>query len=446
MDGHLPARPLSQLAAFPGNFDLALIETVSGPAASRALGGLVDRSLVTPSADRTTYRILETVKLFARGTWEQTSEPADYLDRHAQALLTQIDAWSEDDKHMDLGVAAWHIRHVDDLRAADSHLRASGRSIDAARLWTAGVIGWHISQPSIAVSVLVRMDIALADQELPIGVRARVELCASGAAMAARDPARLIASADRAVQHAEQAGPDFDVARAFALNVKSWMTMVSDLPAALRLLDESQTLADAAGAPLVGLAARGYSGVARALHGDLEVVDLVPGIESAAPTEGTYVLNATRSLFIICRLFDDPLEALRQNEVVFDALVAAGIDLPWSSHNLRALAFAAAGLVEETVGALEVAEHELRRSGNDDGLPDLLLGPAVLAYSMGEPEMAARWATAVQVSPKPTQSLPMTSFYRQLRVRVGLAKHSEDLMDTPAIYAEARDWINRLRD
>ena len=435
---------LRQLAAFPGVFSLGQIETTAGRSATRTLAALVDRSLVAPSADRTTYRLLETVKLFARRTWTETSRPDSYLDRHADALLEQIDRWSDDNRYMQLASAGWHTKHFDDLLAADDHLLATNRLADAARLWASGATAWHITTPTIALSVLDRLDRLVEGNHLSPGIRARAELAAACAAMAARDPQRLVTSAETAVAAAQEAGPSADVVRAFALNVQSWMTMVKDLDHATELLETSEVVATAADAPLVALAARGYAAVARAIHGDLSAGELVDDIESAADTEGTYVWNTTRSLAITCGLFDRPLHAGSQMAVQVKSQEAHGIPIAGITYLLLGLPEARAGHASATHEALEVAERELRRSGNDDGLPDLLLGPAILAYALGQPERAARWTTAIRLSAKPTQNLPMTSFFRQLRDRVGLTDDTTGLGDTQAVYAEARAWVHEV--
>ncbi|MFT7647845.1 MAG: hypothetical protein ACI8Y4_002595, partial [Candidatus Poriferisodalaceae bacterium] len=102
------------------------------------------------------------------------------------------------------------------------------------------------------------------------------------------------------------------------------------------------------------------------------------------------------------------------------------------------------GLVTESNGALDATEEALRRTGSEDGLPDLLFGLALLADALGELPRATRWVTAIRLSETPTQNLPVTTICRQLRARVGLTSETEGLEDTAAIYVEARQWIREL--
>jgi predicted ATPase/class 3 adenylate cyclase len=430
---------LRQLAAFPGDFTLDAAEVVVGGSITPALAGLVDRALVTPTADRSEYRLLETVKLFVRRSWDDTSDPDRYLARHAQWLLDTIEGWDDDTKYMTYGAAAWHERHLDDLRAADDFLRAQGRFLDAAQLWTTGVIAWHLGTSAMASAAITRINAALDRGELPAGVAARLELARAGAAMAARNPALLIESSQRAIDLASEAG-DEPIVLSLALNAASWMQMLRDLPGALSRLEEAELLATRGGAPLCALAARGYAAFARILHGDLAAIDELEVIESVADIADTYVLNAIRSAHWIAGVLDRPLETAKR----MDDLYNAGDGPRWTYSQWRSVAFGAAGLIAETDAALDEAELQLRQGGSDDGLPDLLLGPVALALALGEEQRASRWLTAVRVADKPTLNLLATAIYRQLRARVGLTDYAEALAETPGVYAEARRWLDGL--
>ncbi|MFT7647843.1 MAG: putative ATPase [Candidatus Poriferisodalaceae bacterium] len=144
---------LRQMAAFPGRFSLEEAEIVAGSSITHSLAGLVDRALVTPSADRCEYRLLETVKLFARRSWEQVGDPDRYLDGHAEWLLDTIDGWDEDTTYMSYAVA-----------------------------------GWHMSASSAALTAMSRIERTLGIEDLSLGVVPRLELAMAGAAMTARLP------------------------------------------------------------------------------------------------------------------------------------------------------------------------------------------------------------------------------------------------------------------
>ena len=68
----------------------------------------------------------------------------------------------------------------------------------------------------------------------------------------------------------------------------------------------------------------------------------------------------------------------------------------------------------------------------------------MLAHVLGKNDLAARWTTAIRLASKPTQNLPTTAIYRQLRQRVGLVQDRTGLDNTPAVYAEARAWVAKM--
>jgi predicted ATPase len=79
-----------RLAVFAGGFDLEAAEAVSEPDVADVLARLVDKSLVTAD-DRTSrgrrYRLLETVRMYARERLEEAGEADALAERHAEWAL-----------------------------------------------------------------------------------------------------------------------------------------------------------------------------------------------------------------------------------------------------------------------------------------------------------------------------------------------------------------------
>jgi predicted ATPase/class 3 adenylate cyclase len=435
---------LQHLAAFPASFDLEIAEAVFGDGTAKALAGLVDRSLVVPDAARSNYRLFETVKMFARQRWSERDNPNECLDRHADALINQIRSWSDDDIYSLNSVAAWHARRLHDLRAADDYLYTRGDIAGAATLWTAGVTLWEQGQPATSTSVLERIDRCLKTDRLNSELVARAELAAVCAAMATRRQQRIVTSAKRAVDAALDAGSD--VVRAFALHAMSWMTMVTDLQGALELLRESERVAAAAGARFVGLTARAYQACALPLHQVDGALQLMDEVETANDGAATYVANSLANIRIIGGLFAEPERTAAEYARRVEALEPFGLGGSFQHANLLAVTKAGCGDARRTIDALIDTEARIRQTGNDDGLPDLLIAPAVLAYMLGNIELASRWTAAVRLAAKPTQNLPTTAIYRQLRQRVGLAQNQPGLDNTAAVYTEARAWVTKMAE
>src|SRR5439155_12565895 len=91
----------ARLAAFAGGFELEAVETVcaagdlQGPDIAGVLARLVDKSLVTAgersSRDRR-YRLLETVRLYARERLDEAGEASALAERHARWALALAEA------------------------------------------------------------------------------------------------------------------------------------------------------------------------------------------------------------------------------------------------------------------------------------------------------------------------------------------------------------------
>ncbi|MCP3975992.1 MAG: hypothetical protein GY720_16040, partial [bacterium] len=91
------------------------------------------------------------------------------------------------------------------------------------------------------------------------------------------------------------------------------------------------------------------------------------------------------------------------------------------------------------------AQELVRKTDNDNGLPDLLLPLAMLAFSLGDNDRARCYLTAIRSAPRPTGWFPITVAYRQLRDRIGLLD-TNPLTDSTIedVYEQATDWMVSL--
>jgi len=115
-----------RLAVFAGGFTIDAVEAVAAGGAISArdvldlLSGLVDKSLVLLETEalEARYRMLETIRQFARERLEQTGEAADLGRRHAQFFLARAEAA---DPFLPVHAGGWQERLAEDvgnLRAA----------------------------------------------------------------------------------------------------------------------------------------------------------------------------------------------------------------------------------------------------------------------------------------------------------------------------------------
>ncbi len=118
---------LRRLSIFAGGFDLAAVEAVCGgdglevAAVVDVLARLVEKSLVSgePTSDERRYRLLETVRLYARERLVQAGESAALADRHARWALALLE---HDGNSPRLDREAANLRAAHDaLLARDPH-------------------------------------------------------------------------------------------------------------------------------------------------------------------------------------------------------------------------------------------------------------------------------------------------------------------------------------
>ena len=128
----------------------------------------------------------------------------------------------------------------------------------------------------------------------------------------------------------------------------------------------------------------------------------------------------------------------------FHATLDSGL-VGWSTHALTCAATAATGDVESTRRQFAAAQRAAANSADNDGLPDLLIPLAALAWALDEVELARRLLTAVRRSPTPTHNFLLTIVYQQLRDEVGLLDHNPLEDNTVGdICREAIDWLSNL--
>jgi len=105
---------------------------------------------------------------------------------------------------------------------------------------------------------------------------------------------------------------------------------------------------------------------------------------------------------------------------------------------------ASAGDIAQTTRFLDESIDNIHHAGNDDGLPDLLLPLAVLAWRLDDTARARRLITAIRHASRPTHNLTMTIAYRQLRQILGTDEPPPTPIDHAALFAETRAWLAKL--
>jgi len=428
---------LGRLAAFPGPFDLAdteqLCDDLPPGTAAALLARLVECSLVARvSAGERRFRLLETVRLFAR----RRSDADRHAAGHAGWCLRQVGAAPR--AHLyDFDLAEWCLRHHDDIRAAQHHLITTDRAADAALLIAGTAFAMHLDAGARAVEVLQWADGLLDLLEDP-ALAARLRFAAVFAGMAARSPEAIAEHGREALRAARASGSPELIA--VALVLASWTTVFTDPGRAVAMVEEAAGLSG--GAP----ATRNFADAYRAFH----LAMMRRYDEAAAQAELVIARSGPPAAFghdtfaavvvlVACCCVPTP-ERVR-GFVPFLLTRVEAEHTMWSIQVLAAAVHAAAGERAEAAALVVAVRARLDRAGRAS-LPDLLVPAAVLAHRLGERDRADRWLRAIRAAGQPTQSFQVTCVYRRLREAVDVGSDGAPPGETlEEIGDEAIEWM-----
>ena len=140
-------RLLRQLSVFPASFGLSEVEAsappLPGAGAADVLGELVDKSLVVRHPGAPRYRLLETIRVFARDLLDQAGETATAFERHRQSVRRQVGATSRADRWLSASLAARYRGELDSARQAFRLSADGGHPEDAAEIAIGAAFLWR---------------------------------------------------------------------------------------------------------------------------------------------------------------------------------------------------------------------------------------------------------------------------------------------------------------
>lgn len=429
---------LLQVAAFPSAFALEDAEGVCGVLevglASSTLRGLIDRSLVVNDGEHG-HRLLETIKLFARGRWVDDG-PSERLDAW---VLTYLSTQDPQARYVSDELANWLTERLDTWQAVERRLAAAGQWEDLGDLFRSSHIlltgvpssPWAMETLTRVVGYLDEMPDELKDS------RAALNLSAAQLGLPSRRPDIIAKGSDAAIELMEGVG---SIDLAYAKVIQSWMAVFRDVEAAIKLLDEAFELAESLAASDVADVALGYKanhlGVVSRIDEAREVLAQI----RQRPTHGsdTYGTRVFYHVSSVVNIVRDPPEAARASKKLLET---AG---PWAGV-LASASLAAAGEMTAAVDTYEAAFSRADMIFSDDGFPDLLIPLAAAAYSEGDKERARMLLSAVRHAPNPTQNFLATTQYRELRNEVGLAEENPlESRSMQEIFEESWEWMQAL--
>ncbi|MGI9616505.1 MAG: winged helix-turn-helix domain-containing protein [Acidimicrobiales bacterium] len=443
---------LQQLAAFPSVFAVDDVEAVSDDlevgVPTLTLAGLVDRSLVI-SDGHGRHRLLETVKLFARQRWAQAPDPGLYLQRHTGWVLGYLGSFKAEEWFTSFEILAWAGSRYDDHRAVEDRLAAAGQTSDLTVLLRSLSFAYTYTTGTRASAAIERIERYLDTLDFSERERGILNLVAAGAGLPARRPDWIDNGSRRAVPLLRSHGSADELAAALTIN--SWITVFRDFESAMSMLEEARNTSEQAGSFALADLALAFIGGHNAIYGRVDE-SLSQLRELEARLSGRK-LDFARSMYellvsavLVVSEPEKSLAAIQRLTKAYTATEGVGAAMAGGGPLIcSCAAHAGNGDVEATQRWLAETEDMIRSTSTDDGLPDLLLPPAVLAVSLGHHDEARRWLTTVRQSAKPTQSFPATVIFRRLRGEVGLQDENPlDSMEIQDVYAEAVAWIESL--
>lgn len=408
---------LEALAAFPSSFDLETVESIGGansmPAPAVALRGLVARSLVSTvhSGDDSLYRLLETVKLFCRRRWNPGTE-ARFRQQHLDWLEGVVTATSSERQLSNSEFAFWYWRHSPDLRAGCDYAAVVGRDDVAAVLLAAGTLCWSYRRDGRCVDAIRRMRPLLARSDLSPAVQARLHLSFACALVTAGEHHETQTHADKAVALAEQLGDP--ALLSYSLTVSTWFRGLSDGEWALGVLGRARDIATSFGSTGLVREADIYRGMFTFLVGrEADAVEIAQGL--ADGSTNSYEFGLGHQNVGAMTIVEDPQRSAQAFHLFSEAMDREEDLADWTITLLVAVGAALHGDLDDVGPALTRTLRLVRRTGADDGLPDLLLLPAALAYRLGRLEQVAELLGAIRYGGRPTHNFNTTLVYQSLR-------------------------------
>jgi predicted ATPase/DNA-binding CsgD family transcriptional regulator len=374
-------RLLRHLAVFPAGFDLTAADAL-GPVLGdveidSVLAALVDKSLVVREADRSSYRLLETIRAFALDRLDERGERADAFECHRRWVIGSATQASRLDRWMSARLAARQRTDASHLRQAFWSSVDHGALDDAVELAVTRSFLWRNAVGCMEghrwLDALARHDLAPVDA-------AWVELLRADIAQGDGDFVRMITAAQRAADLAANRDP-----RAEAL--ARHFTALADLLDPTRadaVLDEVLAISpDERFSTLLAA----FRMVAHAGRTPLDELDRqVSDLERRASADGydRFILNWAMWLHGLARR--DAHWARRGIDQQYEYLAATGLTETWLTSYSRAITDMIDGVSgrRQLAAALEIAHREGYRIEGDCML--------ALAYSEAcrdEPVIAA---------------------------------------------------------
>ena len=419
---------LASLAVFAGPWTLDEAEAVCQHTVARpvtqVMVSLVTKSLVEPVEvrSRTRYRMLETVKLYARRRLDERGGGGAMLEVHRDHLLAWVDTASHDVQLASVDWAGGYFDDFADIVAAVDWSIDRGDDEQAARLVAAGSCLWRYSTGFVTAYGWVQ---TLLERELQPATRARLLLAGADAGMSIEVPGRRPALFD-IIPHLAQAAAAVDESAIEAMAL--WWTGAVDLvPDNDRAKETIGRAAQAATTPYVKGWVSVWARLGEAVPRLGEPLDLA-GFDLGPPDCASR--SVATQFLLLNDAFGGRAEHARAHLAVLDEFERGTfIEQHRSVHRFEFLIEALAG---DPRVAHDLAARTLGTVGGaaDAWRPITMLGMAILRLRLDEPATALSYFERLK-----TSAMFFTSFYE---IRRRLAHQACRELGDPELIEAAR--------
>jgi non-specific serine/threonine protein kinase len=165
-------RLLRHLSVFPSSFDVGAVEAsapaLTGGEVVPVFGGLVDKSLVVRPPGSGRYRLLETIRVFARDRLEEAGEAAAAFERHRRHVRERTGSASRLDRWFSARLGAGFRSDLEDARQAFRLSLRQGDVDDAVEIAAGASFLWRNAMGCVEgdswIAELLALDLSTRDQ------------------------------------------------------------------------------------------------------------------------------------------------------------------------------------------------------------------------------------------------------------------------------------------
>ncbi|HET6774777.1 MAG TPA: winged helix-turn-helix domain-containing protein [Acidimicrobiales bacterium] len=165
-------RLLRHLSVFPASFDVGAVEASAPPHPNDEVvpvfGGLVDKSLVVRLPGSGRYRLLETVRVFARERLEEAGEAVAAFERHRRHVRERVGSASRLDRCLSARLGARYRADLEDARQAFRQSLRQGDVDDAVEIAVGASFLWRNAMGCVEgdswIAELLALDLSTRDR------------------------------------------------------------------------------------------------------------------------------------------------------------------------------------------------------------------------------------------------------------------------------------------